>query len=82
MAMMSRTQNLRRDLEGLAAELKWSGVELVRIADRLKQVGNDPDAQALYRMINTFQREEERLSVIAKDVAAGRIIELSGSIPA
>lgn len=49
--MMSSNQNLRRDLQGLAADLKWSAVELVRIAERLSQAGNEPDAQALHRMI-------------------------------
>ena len=35
--MMSSNQNLRRDLQGLAADLKWSAVELVRIAERLSR---------------------------------------------
>ncbi|RRV10829.1 hypothetical protein EGJ27_02900 [Pseudomonas sp. v388] len=74
MEMGSPEQNLRRDLRGLAADLKWSGVELVRIAERLSQAGNEPDAQALYRMIKMFQIEEAKVSSIVEDVAAGRII--------
>jgi hypothetical protein len=72
--MNDNTQNLRRDLQGVAADLKWSAVELVRIAERLSQSGNEPDAQALHRMIGMFQREESRLNAIAGDVASGRII--------
>lgn len=53
--MNNLTQHLRRDLQGVAADLKWSAVELVRIADRLSQAGNEPDAQALHRMIKVFQ---------------------------
>jgi hypothetical protein len=59
--MNDPNQNLRRDLQGTAADLKWSAVELVRIAERLSQAGNDPDAQALHRMIAMLQREEVRL---------------------
>jgi hypothetical protein len=71
--MMSSNQNLRRDLQGLAADLKWSAVELVRIAERLSQAGNEPDAQALHRMIAMFHREEARLGNIVSDISAGRI---------
>jgi len=67
---------LRRDLQGVAADLKWSAVELVRIAERLSQAGNEPDAQALHRMIAVFQREEGRLSTILNEIAAGRIVHL------
>lgn len=74
--MDSTTQTLRRDLQGIAADLKWSAVELVRIAERLSQAGNDPDAQALHRMISMFQREEGRLSTIVNEIGAGRIVQL------
>lgn len=72
--MANANDTLRRDLQGLAADLKWSAVELVRIADRLSQSGNDPDAHALHRMIAMFQREEGRLQVVVNHVAEGRII--------
>lgn len=74
--MDTTTQTLRRDLQGLAADLKWSAVELVRIAERLSQAGNEPDAQALQRMIAMFQREESRLSAIVGDISAGRIVQV------
>ncbi|MFJ3681401.1 hypothetical protein [Pseudomonas sp. NPDC090208] len=74
--MAGNTLTLRRDLQGLAADLKWSAVELVRIAERLSQSGNEPDAQALYRMIKIFQIEEAKVSAIAEDVAVGRIVQV------
>jgi hypothetical protein len=73
--MMSSNQNLRRDLQGLAADLKWSAVELVRIAERLSQAGNEPDAQGLHRMFAMFHREEAPLGTIVNDIAAGRITQ-------
>ncbi len=74
--MDSTTQTLRRDLQGLAADLKWSAVELVRIAERLSQAGNEPDAQALHRMIAMFQREEGRLGSIIGEISAGKIVQV------
>lgn len=74
--MDSTTQTLRRDLQGLAADLKWSAVELIRIAERLSQAGNEPDAQALIRMIAMFQREEGRLGSIIGEISAGRIVQV------
>lgn len=70
----STTHTLRRDLQGVAADLKWSAVELARIAERLSLAGNEPDAQALNRMIGMFQREEYRLSSIVGEISAGRIV--------
>jgi hypothetical protein len=78
--MTSNTQTLRRDLQGMAADLKWSAVEMVRIAERLSQAGNEPDAQALHRMIAMFQREESRLSTIVNEIAAGRIVQLDDAV--
>ena len=74
--MTSNNNTIRRDLQGLAADLKWSAVELVRIADRLSQAGNEPDAQALHRMIAMFQREESKLSSIVTEIVAGRIVQI------
>jgi hypothetical protein len=74
MFLSPQNQNLRRDLQGLASDLKWSAVELVRIAERLSAAGNDPDAQALQRMIAMFQREEGRVSLLMDEVSAGQIV--------
>ena len=40
-------QDLKRDLQGVASDLKWSAVELLRVAERLSQAGNEADAQAV-----------------------------------
>lgn len=58
----------RRDLQGISSDLKWSSVELARIADRLDAAGNSPDAQAVLRMIQIFQQGEKRLMAIAEQV--------------
>jgi hypothetical protein len=65
--------DLRRDLQGIASDLKWSAVELVRIAERLSAAGNDADAQALLRMIKVFQSDEDKLAGYAEEVKAGQI---------
>jgi len=77
--MTASNQTLRRDLQGLAADLKWSAVELVRIAERLSQAGNGPDAQALHRMIAMFQREEVRVNAFVEEVSKGHIVRLEES---
>lgn len=64
---------LRRDIQGIGSDLKWSAVELARIAERLGAAGNSADAQAILRMIQIFQKGEERLSLIADDVKEGVI---------
>ncbi len=60
----------RRDLAGVSADLKWSAVELKRIADRLQAAGNSPDAQAILRMIDSFREGEARLDRLANTMAA------------
>lgn len=67
MAASSTTQ-IRRDLHGISSDLKWSAVELSRIADRLETSGNSADAQAVLRMIQIFQQGEARLIQIAETV--------------
>jgi hypothetical protein len=63
-------QMLRRDLQGLASDLRWSAVELLRIAQQLRQAGNDVDAQAVQRLCDLFQGDEERLLGYAEEVKA------------
>lgn len=50
-------QNLKRDLQGIASDLKWSAVELMRIAERLSLAGNEADAQAVLRMCTVESKE-------------------------
>lgn len=74
MPLTKPNQDLRRDLQGLASDLKWSAVELARIADRLSQAGNDADAQAVLRMCRVFHEGEERLAGYAEEAHLGLIV--------
>lgn len=73
MGLNKPEQDLKRDLQGVASDLKWSAVELMRIAERASQAGNDADAQAIIRMITIFQNDEDRLTAYADEVKVGRI---------
>lgn len=74
MPLSQPNQNLKRDLQGIASDLKWSAVELTRIAERLSQSGNDLDAQAVLRMCTVFQAGEDRLAGYAGEIASGGIV--------
>jgi hypothetical protein len=63
-------QELRRDLQGLASDLRWSAVELLRIEQHLRLSGNEADAQAMQRLCSLFQGDEEKLSGYAEEVKA------------
>ena len=73
MPLTKPNQDLKRDLKGVSSDLKWSAVELVRIAERLSHAGNGPDAEALRRMITIFQQDEKRLSGWIEEVGADQI---------
>jgi hypothetical protein len=73
MPLTNLNQDLRRDLQGLASDLKWSAVELMRIAERLSQAGNEPDARAVIRICQVMQAGEDRLAGYEDEVKAGRI---------
>lgn len=74
MPLTKPNQDLKRDLQGVSSDLKWSAVELVRIAERLSHAGNGPDAEALRRMISIFQQDEKRLNGWIEEVGAGRMV--------
>ena len=74
MTQTKPNQDLRRDLQGIASDLKWSAVEMMRIAERLSLAGNEADAQAVLRMCNVFHADEDRLAGYAEEVKAGRIL--------
>lgn len=68
---LNQSENeLRRNLQGVASDLRWSAVELLRIADQLRQAGNDVDAQAVQKLCELFQGDEERLKGYAEEVKA------------
>jgi hypothetical protein len=66
-------QDLKRDLQGVASDLKWSAVELMRVAERLSLAGNEADAQAVLRMCTVFHADEDRLAAYADEVKSGVI---------
>lgn len=74
MSLTKPNQDLKRDLQGIASDLKWSAVELMRVAERLSQDGNEADAQAVQRMCSVFHADEDRLTVYAAEVASERIV--------
>ena len=74
MSLNNPNQDLKRDLQGIASDLKWSAVELLRVAERLSLTGNEADAQALLRMCKIFQADEDRLTAYAAEVADERIV--------
>lgn len=74
MALNKEEQDLKRDLQGIASDLKWSAVELKRIAERLSQSGHEADAQAVLKMCTVFQAGEDRLTGYVDEVKAGRIV--------
>ncbi|MCX2691890.1 hypothetical protein OO256_14135 [Pseudomonas sp. DCB_CB] len=76
MSLTKPNQELRRDLQGLASDLKWSVVELKRIAERISLSGNDADAQALLRMCRSFKDGEERLTGYAEETHLGLIVRV------
>ena len=73
MPLTKPNQELRRDLQGLASDLKWSAVELMRIAVRLSEAGNETDAQAVIRICQVMQAGEDKLSRYGEEVNAGSI---------
>lgn len=73
MTLSKPNQDLKRDLQGIASDMKWSAVELSRIAERLRLAGNEPDAQALLRMCAVFRADEDRLAGYVDEIAERRI---------
>ena len=73
MSLTKPNQDLKRDLQGIASDLKWSAVELMRVAERLSQAGNEADAQAVLKMCTVFHDGEDRLVGYADEVKAGHI---------
>lgn len=63
-----------QDLQGIASDLKWSAVELMRIAERLSLAGNEADAHAVLKMCTVLHADEDRLTAYADEVKDGQII--------
>lgn len=74
MTLTKPNQELRRDLKGIASDLKWSAVELMRIAERLSLAGNEADAQAVLKMCQVFHDGEDKLAGYADEVRDGVVV--------
>ena len=74
MTLTKPNQDLKRDLQGIASDLKWSAVELMRIAERLSLAGNEADAQAVLNICRVMQSAEDKLAGYADEVRDGRIV--------
>ena len=74
MGLNKPEQDLKRDLQGVASDLKWSAVELLRVAERLSLADNEADAQAVLKMCAVFHAGEDRLTAYAGEVTGGRIV--------
>ncbi|GLO24411.1 MULTISPECIES: hypothetical protein [Pseudomonas] len=77
MTLTKPNQELRRDLQGLASDLKWSAVELMRIAVRLSEAGNEHDAQAVIRICQVMQTGEDKLARYVEEVQDQRILRVN-----
>lgn len=77
MSLTKPNQELRRDLKGIASGLKWSAVELMRIAERLSESGNEHDAMALMGMCSILQASEDKAAGYADEVGSGAIERFS-----
>lgn len=74
MSLTKPNQDLKRDLQGVASDLKWSAVELMRIAERLSLAGSEAEAQAVLKMCVVFHAGEDKLAGYADEVKSGRIV--------
>ncbi|MFP3493566.1 hypothetical protein SB759_05015 [Pseudomonas sp. SIMBA_059] len=68
MALTKSDQQLRRHLKEAAALLKWSGVDLVKIAVNLSVSGHEAEARELLLISASFQEVEDKLVVYAEEV--------------
>ncbi|MDU8575232.1 hypothetical protein RYA98_23145 [Pseudomonas syringae] len=75
MGLTTPNQEVVRDLQGLASDFKWSAVELIEVAERLSQAGNEADAQAILRVITVFHAGEDQAAAgYVDEVRAGGLI--------
>ena len=74
MSLTKPNQQLRRDLKEAAALLKWSGVDLMQVAVKLSEAGQEDDAQELINIATRFQAVEDLMDGYADEVKAGRIV--------
>lgn len=74
MSLTKPNQQLRRDLKEVAALLKWSGVDLMKMAVQLSEAGHEAEARALLKISTNFPDAEGKLTAYADEVKAGGIV--------
>ncbi|MFK7699668.1 hypothetical protein [Pseudomonas caspiana] len=74
MPLTKPNRQLRRDLKEASALIKWSGIDLMKMAIRLSEAGFEADARALLMIIESFPDAEDKLVGYADEVKAGRIV--------
>lgn len=73
MTLTKPNQQLRRHLKEAAALLKWSGVDLMQVAVKLSEAGQEDDAQEFIKIATRFQVVEEQAAGSADEVKRGLI---------
>jgi two-component sensor histidine kinase len=69
---------LQRDLQSVASDLRWSAVDLKRIAEQLRKSGQRSGCSIVLRSCEVLQSDEERLQLYAKEVKARAISRTKG----
>lgn len=68
MNLTNPNQQLPRDLKQAAALLKWSGVDLFTVAQRLRAFGDEEGANELMKIALGFKEMEDRLTTCADEM--------------
>ncbi len=74
MPLTKPNQELRHDLKEVAALLKWSGVDLMKMAVRLSEAGLESDAREILTIISGYPDAEDKLTEYADEVKTERIV--------
>lgn len=68
MPLTKPNQELRHDLKEIAALLKWSSVDLMKMAVRLSEAGLESDAREILTIISGYPDAEDKLTEYADEV--------------
>lgn len=76
MPLTKPNQELYEDLEGHAATLDWTALEVIEIAKRINEAGLPSDAMALMEISKTLKGQHETILAITDDVQDGLITRI------
>ncbi|WP_426125218.1 hypothetical protein [Pseudomonas sp. PSPC2-3] len=74
MPLTKPSQQLHLDLKEAAAILKWSGVDLMRMAVRLSEEGFESYSREILTILSGFPDAEDKLVGYADEVKAGLVV--------